>query len=401
MKGVNYIGFFMMAWLIWLVAGCSDDAAAVVEPKESQFKMYIYLPEQDATTRGEYDIASDREKENKINSLQVWVFAYNSASEPIPIAEGDDKTTNGSLYVSVDNFSLTGVVKEVAFYGISNEFKNYYPYLNVYAIANASSLGLDVGADTDEATLQALTISDTYFGINATTNEPIVREVGNYGLPMSACIKNALVFKENETFTIANLILKRAVSKIRFVFSRVENITASVSEIKLDGHVIYSEGHTHIKTGDEGNVLPTSEYLFSGIHEGGDVSTTFQHVIKFDVPPSVPSHINPWLLRWENDETRQEWEDKINDAISSGKAVECGRAYLRENPYRITGTIKYKFQEEGDATETTHEARFTMTDEGEFLRNHSWTIYAYFSEGGVVFEVDGWDQQQVTFDPFI
>ena len=399
MKGVNYIWLLMTACLILLVVGCSDNDV-VVEPKESQFKMYIYLPEQDATTRGEYDIASDREKENKINSLQVWVFAYNSASEPIPIEEGDDKTTIGSLYVNLDNFSLTGGVKEVAFYGISNDFKNNYPYLNVYAIANAASIGLDVGAATDEATLQALTISDTFLGINATTNMPTVSEVGNDGLPLSASAKNAQVYKQNETFTIANLILKRAVSKIRFVFSKVENITASVSEIKLDGHVVYSEGQTYIKTGDEGKVLPTSEYLFSGIHEGGDVSTTFQHIIHFDVPASVPDHINPWILRWENEETRQEWEDRINDAIRTGNAVECGRAYLRENPYRLTGTIKYKFQEEGDDTETIHEARFTMTDEGEFLRGHSWTIYAYFSEGGVVFEVDGWDQQEVTFDPF-
>lgn len=388
----------MTAWLILLVAGCSDDVA--VEPKESQFKMYIYLPEQEATTRGEYDIVSDREKENKINSLQVWVFAYNSASEPIPIEEGDDKTTIGSLYVNLDNFSLTGGVKEVAFYGISNDFKNNYPYLNVYAIANAASIGLDVGAATDEATLQALTISDTFFGINATTNMPTVSEVGNDGLPLSACAKNAQVYKQNETFTIANLILKRAVSKIRFVFSKVENITASVSEIKLDGHVLYSEGNTYIKTGEEGKVLPASEYLFSGIHDGGDVGSTFSHLINFNVPEDVPSHINPWLLRWEHEETRQEWEDRINDAISSGKAVECGRAYLLENPNRLTGTIKYKFQEEGDATETTHMARFTMTDENEFLRGHSWTIYAYFSEGGVVFEVDGWDQQEVTFDPF-
>jgi len=397
-KGVYHI-LFLMSFLILLVAGCSDDVAP--EPKESQFKMFIYLPEQDAVTRGEYDIASDREKENKINTLQVWVFAYNSSSEPISIEEGEDKTTVGSLYVNLNNISLTGGAKEVAFYGITTDFKNKYPYLNVYAIANAASVGLDLGATTEESALQALTISDTYFGIDGTTKKPLVSDVSDNGLPMSACVKNAFVYKENELFTIANFTLKRAVSKIRFVFSRAENITASVSEIKLDGHVVYSEGHTYSYTNGDGKVLPESEYLFSGIHVDGDVSSTFLPVINFDVPTSIPSHINPWILRWEHEETRQEWEDRINDAISTGKAVECGRAYLRETPYRLTGTIKYKFQEEGDDSETTHSARFTMTDENEFLRGHSWTIYAYFSEGGVVFEVDGWEQQQVTFDPFI
>ena len=36
-----------------------------------------------------------------------------------------------------------------------------------------------------------------------------------------------------------------------------------------------------------------------------------------------------------------------------------------------------------------------------FLRNHTWTIYAYFSEGGAMFEVDNWDgTEDVTFKPF-
>ena len=390
------IRVLLAAWLILLVAGCSDDVA--VEPEESQFKMYIYFPEQEATTRGEYDIVSDRENENKINTLQVWVFACDDALVPISIVEGENKTTNGSLYVELNNISLAGGIKEVSFYGITSDFKVNYPYLNVYAIANAQSLGLNLNGETTEATLQGLTISGDLFGIDA-NSKPKVSSVNGNGLPMSACVKKALVYKQNEAFTIANLTLERAVSKIRFVFSRAANVEASVTEIKLDGHVVYSEGTTYLYYE---KVLPTSEYLFSGIHEGDDVSDTFSNVINFDVPTSVPPHLNPWSLRWEHEETRQEWEDRINAAISAGKAVECGRAYLRENPYRLTGTIKYTFQEEGEETPTSpSEARFTMSDEKEFLRGHSWTIYAYFSEGGVVFEVDGWDQQQVIFDPFI
>lgn len=138
----------MVAWLILQVAGCSDDST-VVPPKESQFKMYIYLPEQEATTRGEYDIVSDREKENKINSLQVWVFAYKpnpttSILEPVAIEEGEDKTAIGSLYMDVPNLSLTGGMKEVAFYGVADDFKDKYPKLNVYAIVNAASAGLNL-----------------------------------------------------------------------------------------------------------------------------------------------------------------------------------------------------------------------------------------------------------------
>ena len=411
----------MVAWLILLVAGCSDDST-VVPPKESQFKMYIYLPEQEATTRSEYDIVSDREKENKINSLQVWVFAYKpnpttSILEPVAIEEGENKTAIGSLYMNVPNLSLTGGMKEVAFYGISNDFKNNYPYLNVYAIANAASIGLDVGAATDEATLQALTISDNFFGIKGTTNEPKVISVSDAGLPMSGSLKEATVSQINELFTITNMTLKRAVSKIRFVFAKANNIPkAEVTAIRLDAHVKYRDGNTYTYTGNDAKVLPVSEYLFPGFHGDNDndnngdgyaaeaedyvdCSSDYLHRIDFDEPETVPGNDNPWFLRWENEETRQEWEDKVNNAIAKGLAVESGRAYLRESPYRLRGTIEYIYQEEGD-TEKNRSVTFTMANEKEFLRGHTWTIFGFFSEGGVMFEVDGWDSQEVTYPVF-
>ena len=415
----------MVAWLILLVAGCSDDST-VVPPKESQFKMYIYLPEQDATTRGEYDIVSDREKENKINSLQVWVFAYKpnpttSILEPVAIEEGEDKTAIGSLYMNVQNLSLTGGMKEVAFYGVADDFKDKYPKLNVYAIVNAASAGLNLlDGTTTEAQLQNLTLAGTYFGIDGTTHMPLVTSVSDDGLPMSGSLKEATVSQINELFTITNMTLKRAVSKIRFVFSKASNIpVASVSEIKLDGYVKYRDGHTYPFIGDNAKVLPDSEYIFTGYHgnsnedTNGDgyidaddykeCSSEYSKEVVFDVldvRTTVPSHDNPWSLRWDNDETRQEWEDKINNVITEGKAVECGRAYLRETPYRLRGTIKYTFREEGDTEDRNHEVTFTMDDEFDFLRGHSWTVFAYFSEGGVMFEVDKWDPQEVNYPVF-
>ena len=412
----------MAAWLILLMAGCSDDTTAV-SPKEPQFKMYIYLPEHEATTRGEYDIVSDREKENKINSLQVWVFAYKPNAttgnlEPVTIEEGENKTAIGSLYVNVENLSLSGGMKEVAFYGVADDFKTKYPKLNVYAIANAASAGLNtLDGTTTEAQLKALEIAGTYFGIDGTTHKPLVSEVSDNGLPMSGSLKEATVSQTNELFTIANLTVKRAVSKIRFVFSKASNIPmAVVNEIKLDGHVKYRDGNTYSNTGDNGKVLPNHEYLFTGFHGNNDTDNNgdgyveaedytdcdadYSHEIVFDVPETVPAHANPWSLRWENEETRQEWEDKINDAIADGKAVECGRAYLRENPYRLRGAIRYSFMEDGDTESTNNEATFTMADEYEFLRGHSWTVFAYFSEGGVMFEVDQWDPQEVNYPVF-
>lgn len=408
MKGVNYIWFLISAWFILLVAGCSSDYDLPEVKEKPKFVMYIYLPEQEAMTRGEKDIDADDANENVIKSVQVWVFPWKKVGNELvetTFEEGEcpeNRTSIGSLYVSLSNLSLTGGVKEVAFYGIPEDFKTKYPNLDVYAVVNAASAGISgLDATTTKAQLEEKQITGTNFGIDGTSSKPLVTSVDPAkGLPMSGYVKQAPVSKQNETYSITNVDVKRAVSKIRFVFSRATNITASVTELKLDGHVVYSDGHTYQYVDGTGNVIPESEYLFSGVHDGGDVSSTFLHVINFNVPVTVPSHDNPWQLRWEDDETRQEWEDKINLAIKEGTAVECGRAYLRESPYRLTGTIKYKFQQEGES-ELSHSARFTMVDENEFLRNHSWTIYAYFSEGGVVFEVDGWEKQQVTFIPFI
>ena len=413
----------MVAWLILLVAGCSDDST-VVPPKESQFKMYIYLPEQEATTRSEYDIVSDREKENKINSLQVWVFAYKpnpttSILEPVAIEEGENKTAIGSLYMNVPNLSLTGGMKEVAFYGVADDFKDKYPKLNVYAIVNAASAGLNLlDGTTTEAQLQEQVLTGTYFGIDGTTNKPLVTSVSDAGLPMSGSLKEATVSQINELFTITNMTLKRAVSKIRFVFAKANNIPkAEVTAIRLDAHVKYRDGNTYTYTGNDAKVLPVSEYLFPGFHGDNDndnnadgyaaeaedyrdCSSDYLHRIDFDVPATVPGHDNPWFLRWENEETRQEWEDKVNNAIAEGLAVESGRAYLRESPYRLRGTIEYIYREEGDTEDKNRSATFTMADEKEFLRGHTWTVFGFFSEGGVMFEVDGWDSQEVTYPVF-
>lgn len=420
MKAVFYIRYLMVAWLVLLVAGCSSDDAIVAELPDPQFKMYIYLPEQEATTRGEYDIVSDRVMENAINSLQVWVFAYKpnettNVLEPVQIAEGEDKTAIGSLYVNVTNFSLAGGMKEVSFYGVSNDFKTKYPYLNVYAIANAASAGLNLlDGTTTEAQLQELQL--TGFGIDD-TNKPLVSTV-EAGLPMSGSLKEATVSQINELFTISNMTLKRAVSKIRFVFAKASNIPkAEVTAIRLDGHVKYRDGTTYPYTGDNAKVLPEGEYLFTGFHGDNDndnngdgyaaeaedyldCTSDFLHQIVFDVPATVPSHANPWFLRWEHEETRQEWEDKVNNAVAEGLAVESGRAYLRESPYRLSGTIEYTYREEGDTEDKSRSVTFTMADEKEFLRGHTWTVFGFFSEGGVMFEVDGWDSQEVTYPVF-
>ena len=405
MKRNSDIWIWIMVLFTLLAAGCEGDSESDASLKKPSLKMYIYLPEDPVVTRDDPGIDSDRANENRIRTLQVWVFGLDEDKVPVNIAE-DGATTNGSLYAELEDVALTGGVKEIAF-DVSEGFKESYPYLNVYAIANAASIGhASLDASTTEEELKELKIEGGYFGIDGTTHQPTVATVGDDGLPMSAYLAEAQVWKVNELFTITSMTMMRAVSKIRFVLVKANDIpSATVTAIRLDGHITTNnEGRAVVNNGDGALTIPDTEYLFSGLHQSsgnGDFSNSFAREVVFDVPLEVPSHDNPWILRWDVEESSQEWEDKINDAVSIGLAVECGRAYLRESPQCLTGTISYRYGEEPGTAEISGTARFSMVGPGGFLRNHSWTILALFSEGGVVFEVDDWERQNVTFKPFI
>jgi hypothetical protein len=53
---------------------------------------------------------------------------------------------------------------------------------------------------------------------------------------------------------------------------------------------------------------------------------------------------------------------------------QAGPYYLRESEKLLRGTISYTI--EGVAT--TQSATFEMKTLGDFLRNHSWIVYAYY-----------------------
>lgn len=406
------IRFWLMASLTLLIVGCESDDYDYMPPVErSSFMLYVYLPEESTVTRAE--IAAEVE-ERAINSLQVWVFGLDANKAPKEITEAG-ATSIKSLYVKVpkEKLFMAGSVVEVAF-DVSDDFKANYPYVDAYAIVNAESLGLDLSESTTKAELEDLKIATNQFGILEDTRYPHAPAVTAAGLPMSGYLKEAQVAELNEMFTIANMTVTRAVSKIRFVFTKADDIyMASVSNITLDGHRIF-DGSGSWEDKRE-SFMPSFEYLFSGLehdvnNDGNPVQTDYSltylsganaNILKFAVPADVPGHPNPWLLRWDNEVTAQEWEDKINYAIYEGKAVEGARAYLRETPRCVIGEIEYSVQdEEGGAVIVGEKARFSMNAENEFLRNHSWTILAYFSEGGVVVEVADWDKQDVDLKPF-
>jgi hypothetical protein len=79
----------------------------------------------------------------------------------------------------------------------------------------------------------------------------------------------------------------------------------------------------------------------------------------------------------------QEYENLINSAATAEAPAKpeltiIGPYYLHESDKQISGKIFYKIGEET----TGHEGPFQMDAMGDFLRNHSWIVYAYYTGGG-------------------
>ena len=394
------IRLLLVTWLILLVAGCSNDnepakKAAITD--QSSFVMNIYLPNTGTTRTSEEDdrnIHIDKPFERTIQSFRVWVFArqkVNDAPGDLMAISNADGATNGVLYTNVGSIDETVIIKNVAF-NVEDGFNERYPYLDVYVIANLESLDADENWCSQlnandlqdiENTLDGLQLNDESFGVSS-----LVSDATDTGLPMSGYVKKVPVSAQGVVYTTMDIKVKRAVSKIRFVFAKSPTTPeASITSVKLNT-----------------NMIPTTEYLFSGtaavnnvaLHETG-YGNEYYGEIDFGAPATINTNVMPTALNWTGATSRQEWEDALNAAITNHEATEHVRAYLHESPQRLSGTLKYKLTATGAEMTTT----FQMAAAGQFLRNHSWTVYAFFTEGGLIYEVADWKEETVTYKPFI
>ena len=59
-----------------------------------------------------------------------------------------------------------------------------------------------------------------------------------------------------------------------------------------------------------------------------------------------------------------------------------GPYYLRETDKKLSGVLTYQIDQIGSST-TDRKARFEMKTEGDFSRNHTWIVYAYYGVDGM------------------
>jgi hypothetical protein len=246
---------------------------------------------------------------------------------------------------------------------VSDDFASRKPSVNVYVQANVTANNCGVGTLNKETTYEELMagakitkdLTKDYFGLGN-----LVRSVPDEGLPMAGkltvqpVVGEAPALRVGTPIQVATVPLTRAVSKLRFVFAKTTGQpTVSITSIRMNAEMI-----------------PDEEYLFTtpqSMTYNENVGALLSQAIE-----DIAATANPTDYIYFDQEA-QAYEDLINGA---GLTVH-GPIYLRESDKQLSGTISYTI----DGTEQ-EPVEFQMQQAGDFLRNHTWIVYAYYAGSG-------------------
>ena len=356
---------YLLQWLLCsiltvLCAACSSgDEGEEVSHKQVKLAIYVYAPEQAAAkknaapTRANVGEVDDITTEGTIKSLQIWIYESESGNYV-------------GYFNTEDVVALNNGQGTTYQLPVSDEFAAAKPNVNVYVMANVTHDNCGVGSldknTTRSALLEGAKIADGYFGLEQNT-----RSVPTDGLPFAGKLTAQPVVGDAPTLRIGTLSavstvqLTRAVSKMRFVFAKTTGQpVVKITSIKMNAAMI-----------------PYEEYLFKT-----PVSMTYNteaEELLSTAIDDIAETDDPTKYLYLGQEA-QEYEDLINAAANKQPKAEVtveGPVYLRESDKKLAGTITYTI--DGGAEQTVD---FTMQQAGDFSRNHTWIVYAYYAGTG-------------------
>ena len=352
-------------FFVLLLAACSKDGDS---PEDTQpvINLYVYSPDHPTITRGDVGNVAPIAKESEIKTLQIWVFEHGTE-------------TLVSYYQPETVYNLNsgdGVTYQLK---VSDKFSMAFPKptVDVYVVANAASCGLSsgessLGESTTRAALEAAKIGSYYFGLS-----PLTTTVPEDGLPMSGVLRDVAVTGSAPVFKISSVKLTRAVSKLRFIFSK-DNIetTVAINSINLGADLNSENQETSVSQ------IPTEEYLFlkadQSLYHIGNTYEAGGKALLSSPLVDVNKNDDPIKYAYQPGQNAQDYENLIATGVSESKLSEVVPFYLRESDKQLSGVITYKI---GNAAEK--KAVFKMKAPGDFSRNHTWIVYAYYGEDGM------------------
>ena len=359
---------YILQWLlcsilIVLFSACSSSSVEEgVTHQQAKLAIYVYAPEQAAAkknappTRGDVGDVDAITNEGTIKSLHIWIY--------------EQETGNYVGYFSTEDVSALnqgqGTIYQIP---VSDDFASKKPYVNVYVMANVTSANCGIGTLNKE-TIRAdllegakITGGPTgHFGLEQNT-----RTVPDDGLPFAGMLTGEPVVGDAPTLRVGTLSavstvqLTRAVSKLRFVFAKTaEQPTVNITSIKMNI-----------------GMIPDVEYLCQ-TPTSMTYNTEAKELLLDDID-DIAETADPtqYLYLGQN---AQEYENLINAAAKKQPEAEVtveGPIYLRESDKQLAGTITYTIG--GGEPQT---ADFAMQQAGDFKRNHTWIVYAYYAGAG-------------------
>ena len=352
----------VISFLLLAVACSSSDDTEGTEKRQAMLTVYVYSPEHPLLIRSDVGNVNASAAESKITRLQIWIF--------------ENGTGNKVAYLDTQETSLLSV-GEGAVYQIpvSDEFARNKPDVDVFVMANIPSDGFG-GGNTLDATstreqVRTADIPEGRFGLSSPT-----KVVPDEGLPMTGALTaqpvvgDAPVLRIGTLTNIATVQLVRAVSKVRFVFANTKSTTDDSAP------PLYIKGITM-----DADKIPQQEYLIPPRTAPTLAYYTAEKALFLAANETeyvtAAETENPTLFIFGGQEA-QEYEDLLDEYISKDPAelTQIGPYYLKESDRQLSGKISYQI-----GSTSKEPMAFRMEHEGDFRRNHTWIVYAYYVGG--------------------
>ena len=365
-RHISFLTWFLSGMMLLMTGACSssdeEGQESGADKKPVMLAIYVYAPEQAAAaqkkaaqTRGDVGkVDAITAAEGEIKSLKIWIYESESGDSVRYFETKDVAALNQGQ----------GTTYQIP---VSDDFANNKPKVDVYVMANVTHDNCGVGSldkNTERDDLMTEAKIAGYFGLgNLQTSVPV------QGLPMAGylttqpVVGDAPALRVGKLNAVSTVPLTRAVSKLRFVFAKTTGQpTVRITSIKINE-----------------NMIPDVEYLFDKPESAPTITYNTEAGELLSSPiGDIAETADPTDYIYFNQDA-QEYENLINTAASkeTPEVTVRGPIYLRESDKQLAGTITYTI--DGGEPQSVG---FQMQQAGDFLRNHTWIVYAYYAGSG-------------------